>query len=298
MDRFNRRLSLDRTLQGFPIQEMISFRFLPALAGVAGAAIISLVISGCGQGTSPSPSQSGNTSVRPLRWGNDEAGGAPFVFRDPQNPRNRIGFETEIVEELGKRMGRPIEFVQTEWPSLIPALNRGDFDFALAAIEVTPERVETVLFSRPYYVYSQQLVVRQDDPATSLSDMIGRRVGTLAATAAERILQDTPGIEIVRYDDNTRPYDELIVGRLDGVLLDLPLAIFYGRPRPQLRFAGEPFADGFYAAAFRKNDGALRDEISKHLDDMIADGTIRRIIQRYDLDGPLQDKLTSATAPN
>jgi polar amino acid transport system substrate-binding protein len=188
--------------------------------------------------------------------------------------------------------------VQTEWPSLIPALNRGDFDVAFNGIEVTPDRVATVLFSQPYYVYSQQLVIRKEDNYTTLSELVGKKVGTLAATAAERILQQTPGIEIVRYDDNTRPYDELVVGRLDAVLLDLPLAVVYGKPKKELKFSGEPFAEGFYAGAFRREDGELREQVSKAISDMIADGTLRKILARYDLDGPAQEKLSGAARPN
>ncbi|MGB9692507.1 MAG: ABC transporter substrate-binding protein, partial [Candidatus Sumerlaeaceae bacterium] len=160
-----------------------------------------------------------------LRWGSDEAGGAPYEFRDPNNPSQRIGFEVDIAEELGRRMGLKIEFVQTDWAVLIPALQRGDFDFAMSGIEMTPERKQVVDFVGPYYVYLQQLVVRADDTKTSsLHDLVGKKVGTLNNTAAERILQATPGIVVVSYDDNVRPYDDLAIGRIDGVLLDLPIA--------------------------------------------------------------------------
>jgi polar amino acid transport system substrate-binding protein len=280
---------------------MMNWKQIVAPLTVSAASV--LILSACGSGSSPqtggtTESTTATAAAKPIKWGGDEAGGAPYVYRDPNDPKKLLGFEVEIMDEVGKRLGRPAQFVQSEWPSLIPSLNRGDFDVAFNGIEVTPDRVATVAFSKPYYVYSQQLVIRKDDNYTTLSELVGKKVGTLAATAAERILLETPGIEIVRYDDNTRPYDELVTGRLDAVLLDLPLAVVYGKPKKELKFAGVPFAEGFYAGAFRQNDKATRDQVSKALEDMIKDGSLRKILAKYELDGPAQDKLPTAAQPN
>jgi polar amino acid transport system substrate-binding protein len=227
-----------------------------------------------------------------LRWGSDEAGGAPYEFRDPNNPSQRIGFEVDIAEELGRRMGLKIEFVQTDWAVLIPALQRGDFDFAMSGIEMTPERKQVVDFVGPYYVYLQQLVVRADDTKTSsLHDLVGKKVGTLNNTAAERILQATPGIVVVSYDDNVRPYDDLAIGRIDGVLLDLPIALYYAKPNPKLHFAGPPFGEGYYGIAVNKKSPKLRDALQRVLDEMIRDGTLRRILEKWELWNDAQTSL-------
>lgn len=227
-----------------------------------------------------------------LRWGSDEAGGAPYEFRDPKDPSKRIGFEVDIAEEIGRRMGVKIEFVQTDWAVLIPALQRGDFDMAMAGIEITPERKEVVDFVGPYYIYLQQLVVRADDTKTSsLQDLVGKKVGTLNNTAAERILKSTPGIEVVSYDDNVRPYDDLAIGRIDGVLLDLPIALYYAKPNPKLRFAGEPFGEGYYGIAVNKQCPKLKNALQKVVEEMIRDGAMQRILEKWDLWNEAQKKL-------
>lgn len=229
-----------------------------------------------------------------LRWGSDEAGGAPFEFRDPKDPSRRIGFEVEIAEEIGRRLGTKIEFVQTDWAVLIPALQRGDFDMAMAGIEITEDRKQVVDFVGPYYVYLQQLVVRAEDQrTTSLADLVGKKVGTLNNTAAERILKSTPGIDVVSYDDNVRPYDDLAIGRIDGVLLDLPIALYYAKPNPKLRFAGEPFGEGFYGIAVSKRAPRLREALRGILDEMIRDGTLRRILEKWRLWNASQEKLSA-----
>jgi polar amino acid transport system substrate-binding protein len=219
-----------------------------------------------------------------IRWGSDEAGGAPFEFRNPQNTEERIGFEVEIADELARRLGVKLEFVQVDWAMLLSALERGDCDFVMSGIEITEDRKQVVDFCNPYYVYSQQLVVRADDTQTSsLQDLVGKRVGTLNNTAAERILKATPGIEVVSYDDNVRPYDDLAIGRLDGVLLDYPIALYYAKPNPKLRFAGEPFGDGFYGIAVSKSSPKLRDELDRVLAEMRRDGTLERILKKWGL---------------
>jgi len=86
-----------------------------------------------------------------LLWGSDSEGGAPYVFPDPQHPSRLIGFELDIMETIAKQLGVKAQLVQTSWDSLIPALERGDFDMAMNGLEIIPEREKRVLFSRPYY---------------------------------------------------------------------------------------------------------------------------------------------------
>lgn len=241
-----------------------------------GIVLILPLLTGC------SDTQTRNSDV--LRWGSDEAGGAPFEFRDDKDPSKRIGFEVEIADEIGKRLGKRIEFVQTQWDTLIPALNRDDFDFAMAGIEITDDRKAEVDFTQPYYIYTQQLVTRADDTNIhSLKDLKGKPVGTLAASAAERVLQESDGIEVRSYDDNVRPYEDLVIGRVDGVLLDLPIAVHYAKPNPKLRFAGEPFAPGEYAIAVKKKDTELRQQLDRALAEMKKDGTLQQILTRWNL---------------
>lgn len=255
-----------------------------ALWKALAASVVAVSIAACGDGPAPtSTGAPGTVAKPPIRWGGDESGGAPYEFRDPKAPENRIGCEVEIADEISSRTGRKVEFVQALWETLVPGLRRGDFDMAMAAIEVTDERKAEVEFARPYYIYTQQLAVRAEENAIkALADCKGRKVGTLNASAAERILKKTDGVEVVGYDDNTRPYEDLALGRVDAVLLDLPIAVYYAKPNPKLKFVGEPFAPGEYAMAFRKGD-PLRAEVDKVVADMISDGTLKRIYTKWGL---------------
>jgi polar amino acid transport system substrate-binding protein len=232
---------------------------------------------------------------RPLLWATDAEGGAPYTFKDPKDPQRNIGFEVDIIREIEKAIGRRIEPHQYAFSNLILGVQRGDFDFAMNGLEITPDRKEKVLFSRPYYVFREQLVVRAGD--TRFADLAGCRrldcvVGTLEDTAADRLLT-AEGIRAKLYDGVVEPYRDLALGRVDAVLLDLPIALYYARPNPELRFVGEPMARGYYGIAFRKEDTALKAIVDAALDDMIRDGRMRAIFQTWGLWDESQEALPS-----
>jgi polar amino acid transport system substrate-binding protein len=239
----------------------------------------------------PAPSA---TPASPLRWGADLEGGAPYAFTDPKDASRVIGFEQELADALAKHLNRPLERVQVNWDSLIPALGRHSIDLAMAGIELTDEHKRGALFSRPYYVYQQQMVVRADETRVQVfEDLRGKRVGTLSGSAAHRMLEQLGGVSITFYSDIYAVYQDLGMGRVDAVFLDLPMAAYYAKNNPKLRFVDPPLGEGYYAIALRKGDEALKRELDGALDAMLADGTLERIYRRWDLWTPSQDKLLS-----
>ncbi|HEY5764814.1 MAG TPA: ABC transporter substrate-binding protein, partial [Candidatus Deferrimicrobiaceae bacterium] len=130
-----------------------------------------------------------------LLWGADAEGGAPYVFPDPKDPGKLIGFEVDLAEAIARELGVTQKISQGAWDSLLPALNRGDFDVAMNGIEITPLRAEKILFSVPYYVYTEQLVVRKEETRIrDLSDLRGKKVGTLTGAVAQEILEGIGGV--------------------------------------------------------------------------------------------------------
>lgn len=248
--------------------------------------LAALLLNGCNS----TPVASNSASRLPgndedaLRWGGDEIGGAPYMFRDPDNPSRHIGFEKEIADEIGNRLDRQMQFIHAPWDSLIPALNRRDFHFALSGIEVTPERQALVNFTEPYYVCTKQWIVRANsDDIQSLEDLQDRPVGTLLESTSEHYLRKHHRGEIRTYEDAQRPYDELEIGEIDGVLLDLPIAAFYARANQNLRLIGDPIAPGQYAIAVRKEDTELLQELNRVLSEMKSDGTLKQILKNWHL---------------
>src|SRR5512132_833520 len=172
---------------------------------------------------------------RVLRWGADPSGGAPYVFTDPANPDRYVGYEKEMVDALAQAMGRRAEFVPSDWETLVSALQRHSFDVIVNGLEPTGDRAQQILFSKPYYIFQLQLTVRRDDDRIkSLDDCKNRTVGTLANTAASRILQQQD-IPLRGYADPVAAYRDLELRRIDAVVMDVPAEAFYARPNLKLK---------------------------------------------------------------
>jgi polar amino acid transport system substrate-binding protein len=200
----------------------------------------------------------------------------------------------EIAQEIGRRLGREIQLVQTNWDSLIPALGRGTFDFAMSGIEITDEHKLGALFSRPYYVYREQMVVRRDDTRVQVfGDLKGKKVGTLTATAAHHMLDRLGGVDIKHYSDLYAIYQDLTIGRLDAVFLDQPIAVYYARGNDKLKFVPSAIGEGYYGCALRKDNEALKRDLDRVIAAMLGDGTLKKILTRWDLWNEDQIKLAA-----
>ncbi len=226
----------------------------------------------------------GAARAKALTWGADSVGGAPYVFQDPAHPQRVIGFEVDLVRRLAALLHRRDQFVQTSWDALIPSLNRGDFDIAVNGIEITARRARVVNFSIPYYACSETLMVRRSNQyITGLASLRGKIVGTLQDSLAQTILTSYGGIHVRAYTGQITAYQDLLNGRLDAVLMDAPIADYYGKPFHRLKVAGGPVGHMLYGIAVRKADGQLLRKINAALLKMIRDGTLKAIYRKWNL---------------
>ncbi|WP_254614261.1 MULTISPECIES: ABC transporter substrate-binding protein/permease [unclassified Myxococcus] len=225
-----------------------------------------------------------------LRWGADAQGGEPYAMEDPEVPGRMRGFEVELADALARELGVRARFIQNDWSSLIPSLERGSFDVALNGIEITPARSGRILFTRPYFIFQLRLLARRDDDTvTGLASLRGRRVGTLANSQAWDLLQ-REGIQAVPYEGVEEPYIDLEQGRVDAVLMDDLIAQRYGQPRAGLRVVGD-VGEGYYAIAVRPGDEDLRAALDVALGHISRSGELRRIFARWNIDSAAQQRM-------
>ncbi|MFL5302391.1 MAG: ABC transporter permease subunit, partial [Anaeromyxobacteraceae bacterium] len=139
--------------------------------------------------------------------------------------------------------------------------------------------------SRPYYAAGERLTVRRGDALAprSVDALAGRKVGTLPSSLAERMLQRA-GAVVLTYDGGQNDiYDDLRLGRTDAVLLDDPIARYYGDLQPELETVPGTFGEVRYAVAIRRGDGALKSAVDAALDGLARDGTLRALYERWGL---------------
>ena len=217
-----------------------------------------------------------------LRWAAATDSNAPYGFYSSKN--KLTGFEYDIIQALAEEMGKKPVFVPNSWDGLIAGLGRGMYDAVICGIEITPEKAGEVLFSNPYYVTFEQFVDRKGSPpVTSLTQLAGKEIGTLAQTAALAMLEKTPGVIVRPYPEEVNAYQDVANGRLFGVLLDYPIAKYYAAPNPNLQFSGPPFGQITYGMAFAKTNTALQEEVNTALQSLVKKGTMRDILSRWGL---------------
>ena len=238
-----------------------------------------------------------------LRWGGDTEGGAPYMFQDPDDMDNLIGYEVEIIEAIASRMGLKASFVQNGWDNLIPGLERRLYDVSINGLEITPEHRDVVDFSVPYYVTHLQIAVRRDNfDINDLVDCKGKIIGTLKQSYSQYVLETLGDVEIRTYADEINAYTDLINGRLDGTLFDAPIALYYGGPMREVKFVGGPIGKIEYGIAVPKDNPELLALINQAVTDIRDSGELRAILERWNLWNPIvagefHDIGPSRTAP-
>ncbi|MDR3331358.1 MAG: ABC transporter substrate-binding protein/permease [Synergistaceae bacterium] len=242
-----------------------------------------MVITGA-LGALPAPGADSNE----LRWGGDSEGGFPYMFPNPKNHDELIGFEVDIVNEIARYLGKKPVYVNNAWDNLIPGLTRGLYDIAINGLEVSPEHEETVNFSIPYYKTFLQLAVRRENQdIQDLENCRGKIVGTLKESYAQMVLEELEDVEIRTYIVEANTYEDLQNGRLDAALFDSPIAIYSAGFNPAIKFVGPPIGEITYAIALTKENGDLLRDINEAIVHLRDSGRLREIYDRWNLWSPV-----------
>ena len=229
---------------------------------------------------------SAQSAPAPFRWAGDPEGGAPYVEASPTDPDTLVGFDVEIAGLIARSLGRSPAFVLVGFASIDQSVARGDAEIGLSGIEDTPARRRAMSVTVPYYQFSEVLSVRDADAGRwrSLKDLTGRRVGTLGGTVAFEILLRASrdlGITPVSYDDDVHPYSDLVLGRLDAVLLDNMLA--ERRKTSVSGFTNQPesVATSHYVGVLSPGNAPLRDRVDGILRESMRNGELERILRKW-----------------
>lgn len=217
---------------------------------------------------------------------------APFYYFDMANRPQ--GFEIDIARALCKHLEMRCEFVPDDWPSLIPGLLSHKFDAVVASLSITAARKKQIAFTVPYYRTAMAFLALDKSPITDVSPqaMKGRRIGAQTGTTAARYLNDLyapAGVEIRLYTTQDEAYLDMLNGDTDLVLGDKVGFMAWLQKHSSktcCRFVGEDVTDPDYvgggiAIGVRKEDDALRRDLNRAIGDILADGTYKRINDKY-----------------
>lgn len=218
-----------------------------------------------------------------------EGGYPPFSEVGPDGKLK--GFDIDIANALCAQMKADCTLVQSTFDAMIPSLQARKFDAVIASMSITPERQKAVAFSNKYYQTPARLVVKTGTKLDVTPEGLkGKRIGVQRSTIHDRYATDTfKTAEIARYGKQDEVFLDLAAGRIDAVLAD-SVAIDVGFLKtPQgkaFAFTGPVYDDAKYfgigaGIALRKGDTALLAQLNDALRAIRADGTYKKIQDKY-----------------
>lgn len=223
----------------------------------------------------------------------------PMEYKDDSG--NTVGFDVDMANEIGKRLGKKVEFVSTAWDGIFQALNTNKFDAVISAVSMTDEREQTFEFTKPYIANAQMIVVKPGNSSIKKpEDLAGKKVGCQISTTANDsadYLQQKENIKFTlsTYDQIIQPFQDMKAGRLDAIIVDEVVGQYYIAQSPKeyqaaaVKLTNEPIG-----ACFKKGNTTLRDEVQQAIDAMNADGTMKKLSQKWfkaDLTSNIDSKL-------
>lgn len=209
----------------------------------------------------------------------------PMGFRNDDN--EIVGFDIDLAKEVASRLGVTFKAQPIDWDAKEMELSTGKVDCIWNGLTVTAERENALALTKPYLNNDQVLVVKKDSGLAKLSDFAGKTVGVQSGSSAQDAIKANEEFakslkEIVLFKENITALNDLVIGGLDGVVMDSVVASYdIAQSKKLLVLVPEVLSKEGYAIAFRKNDVKLRDAVQSTLEAMKEDGTVEQISTKW-----------------
>jgi len=213
----------------------------------------------------------------------------PFSYRDAFG--SLTGFNVMLAEALCADLRLTCEFVPRPWEELMSALEENEGGAILAGVAITPDLLESLDFTRPYFRTLARFAVREDTlTAADLDTLAGKRVGVMAGTAHEAFLKaHFSGADIRPFDDEAAAREALRTGGLDAMFDDAVRHMFWlasPASRDCCGFAGGAYLDPDYfsrpmAIAVKRGDESLLEVLDYGLDRVQLSGDFAKVYRLF-----------------
>lgn len=211
-----------------------------------------------------------------------------FIIIDEAGNQQYAGIDVSLAKKIAEDMGRELKVVNMNFDSLMAAMQKGEADIVIAAIEDTPDRRVAADFSNAYYTdYPPMILVKKDNAAnfTSLEDFSGLSVGAQTGTTkADIVTEQMPGANLVALTSVTDLVNELVYDKCAAIVLDGAVAMQYAASNEDLVVSEVSLgAAAPYCVAVEKGDpDGLLESINKTIAAVTSDGTIENWIAEAD----------------
>jgi ABC-type amino acid transport substrate-binding protein len=266
---------------------------LTALFAVFLLAITSLVVVGCGSSSDDTTGGggSGGGGGEPLTVGSD----IPYPPFEQGKAGNYTGFDVELLEAVGKSIGRDVEFEDTSFDTIFLDLARGNFDVVASAATITDEREKTVDFTNPYYISEQAILVEEGGEIDSVEKLAGATIGVQQGTTGQEFVEEEGEAgEVRKYPQGPDAVNALKNGTVDAVVIDIPVAENAVNAGQGLEVSAAIPTEEEYGFAVAQGETELLEELNEGLKEVIDDGTYAKIYEQWIKHAPPKE-IESAT---
>jgi polar amino acid transport system substrate-binding protein len=287
---------------------------LVALMAVLLVGLVAVVVAGCGGGGSSSSSETtateesaeGGGGATEEEGGEEESSGGgetlkvgsdiPYPpFEQKSKSGGYTGFDVELMEAIGKEIGREPEFIDSSFETIFRDVAQGKFEAVMSAATITEEREKVVAFSNPYYLSEQAILVKEGSDITGLADLKGKVV------AAQ---QGTTGLELGKEKaeaSELRPYPEgpdadnaLKAGTVEAVIIDAPVAKQQAEELGGIEIVEKVPTEETYGIAVSKENTELVEQLNEGLKKTIEDGSYAKVYEKWFKEAPPLEGLEKA----
>ena len=196
------------------------------------------------------------------------------------------GIEIDIMNLICEQLGVELVIEQMDFDSVLPGVQAGKFTAGVSGISVTPAREKNTLFTDPYCLAAQAIVVTSDSAITCKADLDGKTVSVQTGTTAESFCLEN-GYTAKSFAANSDAQAALTTDKVDSCLIDdltaAEMDATYNEENPDtpLVILGEAMTTEPYAFAFAFGSEDLVEGINGILNQLVADGTVAAIFEKY-----------------
>ena len=200
-----------------------------------------------------------------------------------------VGIDAEIAGAIAEKLGLELQIDDMEFDSIVESVKGGKADIGLAGMTVTPERQEVINFTASYATGVQVVIVAEGSAITSVDDLfadgamhaIGVQRNTTGDLYCTWDLEDAGKATIDRYSKGADAVQALLTGKVDCVVIDNEPAKAFVEANEGLVILDTEYAIEDYAAAMNKDNTELYEAVNSALEELIADGTVKAIVEKY-----------------
>ena len=198
------------------------------------------------------------------------------------------GIDMEIAGAIAEKLGLELVVDDMAFNAALTAAQTGQSDMVMAGVTVNEDRLAVMDFSDTYATGVQVVIVKEDSPIQTIDDLANAEMIGCQADTTGYIYCSYPPEEGGYGEDHVTAYDNgalavmaLVNGQVDAVVIDNAPAQEFVKANEGLKILDTEFAVEDYAIGFAKGNTALKDAVNAALKELIDDGTVQSIIDKY-----------------